>query len=103
MTGSAGPKRSVEVDGDWLFDLSEATSLSDLQAWVQSVIDAVPEAFRADTKLDIYMGEGPTMRVYYYRPETEADRAEDEARKAELAERERREYERLKVKFEGKS
>lgn len=90
-----------------LTDLADVATLAEMDAWVQSIKDAIPAEFHGQPifDLDRDYDTGWSLRVGYHRPETEDDRERDAQRERECRERrladEHRQFLRLKAKFEG--
>ena len=85
----------------------EIENLDDLKKWVAGIEASVPLEYRDSLKFEYDSGYdfGPRLVVYYEREETDAERTTRERYALTQAEEEeadeRRQYERLKAKFEG--
>jgi hypothetical protein len=89
-------------------------SVPDAVKWLQELLDQIPEEYRAESVFQVekesgYYDESDTLifKVFYDRPETDAEVEERVAAEAasratyarQLEARERAEFERLRVKF----
>lgn len=101
----------VDIEADF-YDLRKVKTVAEFQEWANSVIEQVPSEFRdgAPFEWDSDYDDGSwSLRVYYYRPETDSERMMRERQEGEAAARaqsvkyaeEKALYERLKAKFEN--
>ena len=97
--------RRIDLDDISISDIEEVKTLSDLVGWAQSIVEMVPEEYRAAAHVECYCpADGyPSFSVYYHRPETAQDLEADERKRREWTEmhdaRERAEYQRLKARY----
>lgn len=101
-------QKFITVDLDFsVYDFRDVKTLAEMDAWVQSIRDAVPAEFHGQSifKLERDYEGGWDLSVSYQRPEADADREADARREREYRERElaeeHRQFLRLKAKFEG--
>ena len=101
--------RTVRPEGN-LHGLGNVRSLDDLQAWVDAIVDQIPDEYRAATSVSIYESDDgglSSMYVSYERPETPEDVVNDERSRREWESRQNAEeferYQALKQKFEKSS
>jgi hypothetical protein len=109
-------KQQVEVSLAYVTEYETKNTPSDLREFIQylnELLADVPEGNRDSAQIDINLESGeynsPTVKIYYYRIETdeeEAAREQDEERRklraaAASEAQDRAEFERLKRKFGG--
>jgi hypothetical protein len=101
--------RYIEVEFEETRDLP--LSLADWQAWLEKVIDDIPEQSRAEATMRLgtfseYGDSYARLTVAYTRPETDEEEAKREARESahqqETRDRELEQLRRLQAKYPGK-
>lgn len=102
MTASNHVLERREIDKDEL----NGKPLKAVIEFLQGVYGAIPEQFRDQATLDIETDEWRVeLAIEWQRPETDEERdarqLRTKLRQIEVQERERREYERLRAKFEA--
>ena len=106
MTGETAPKQIwIELDN---LDFEEEGELVSLQNRVNALLASIPTELRSMATYNLPYEGATCLNVGYWRDETESERTERLAReqlaqiraKAQSEEHERREFLRLKAKFE---
>ena len=97
-------KTRTEHPVDHFHGLEDVRTIADLRRWVDTIVSMVPDAFHENAEVMIGLGDYSNFSIFYTRPETAADRENDERlcleRTARKHAEERAQYERLRAKFE---
>lgn len=84
---------------------------AEFQSWINKTLDSIPREFFGSARVEIYTenyyeGYYPAVEIFYFRPETAEEIAEEEAEKQAKLNRAQRDrldtFLRLKEEFEGK-